>query len=60
MGDKKITISVKTIWAIAPAMAIVGMLLAKDQVGQMVLFILGIGLGVAIGRLYTLGDKKKK
>ena len=44
-----ITIPKKVIAGIAPVAAIVGILLAKDKIGEMFLFLVGVGAGILIG-----------
>jgi len=52
--DKKdsIVINRKTFWALAPAMAIIGILISKHEPGPLILFIMGIVLGIFIQRGY--------
>ncbi|MDX1314612.1 MAG: hypothetical protein R3356_03850 [Eudoraea sp.] len=44
-----ITIPKKVIAGIAPVAAIVAILLSKDKVGEMFLFLVGVGAGILIG-----------
>jgi len=46
-----ITISKRALWAAAPIAAITGILLSRHDPGALVLFFLGIGLGVYLGRV---------
>ncbi len=52
-----ITIPKKVIPGIAPAIGIIAVLIAKDKVGEIVLFMIGIGLGVYIGKGLMKGKK---
>jgi len=45
-----ITIKKKTLWAIAPAIPIIAILLSKRQPGPLLLFLIGIVIGIFIGR----------
>ena len=45
-----IVIKKKMLIGIAPAAAIIGILLSKHQPGPLILFIVGIGCGILIGR----------
>ena len=49
-----IVIPRKAMYGIAPAIAIIAVLLSKDKVGPMVLFLIGIFVGVMIARGYLL------
>ena len=40
----------KALLGIAPAVAIIGLLLSKGDIGPLILFIVGIGAGVLIGK----------
>jgi len=53
MSKKKketITIKKKLLWGIAPAIAIVAILISKHKPGPLLLFIIGIICGIFIGR----------
>jgi len=56
---KKDTISIprKVFYGIAPAIAIAAILIAKGNAGALVLFIVGIGTGVLIGKGFFEGKK---
>lgn len=45
-----ITINKKVFFGIAPAVAIIGVLISKNQIGPLVLFLIGIAAGIIIGR----------
>lgn len=45
-----LSIPKKALLGIAPAVAIIGMLISKGDIGPLLLFILGIGAGILIGR----------
>ena len=45
-----IKVNKKTLWAIAPAMPIIGVLLSKNRPAELVLFLLGIVIGAFIGK----------
>ena len=51
-ADKKevLMIPKKAFLGIAPAVAIIGMLLSKGDIGPLILFIVGIGAGILIGK----------
>ena len=40
----------KALFGIAPAVAIIGMLLSKGDTGPLILFIVGLGAGILIGK----------
>ena len=48
--QENITIPKKAMLGIAPAVAIIGVLIAKDRPGPLLLFLIGIAAGVLIGR----------
>jgi hypothetical protein len=48
--QESFTIKRKTIWAIAPVVAISALLISKHQPGQLLLFILGVIGGILIHR----------
>ena len=52
-----ITINKKMLIGIAPAIAIIGMLISKHQPGPLLLFIIGIVAGIIIGRASTIKSK---
>ncbi len=45
-----IVIPKKAMFGIAPAIAIIGLLIAKNQPGPLLLFFVGIGSGILIGK----------
>ena len=45
-----IRVNKKALRGVAPAVAIIGLLLAKGQVGPMILFMVGIACGIIIGK----------
>ena len=55
--DKKVkkesfTIPKKAMYGIAPAIAIIAVLLSKDKAPEMLLFLIGIFVGIMIGKGY--------
>ena len=54
-----ITIPKKVIGGITPVAAIVAILLAKDKVGEMFLFLVGVGAGIMIGVSWMKGKLKQ-
>ena len=58
--EKKDTITIpkKVIAGIAPVAAIVAILLSKDKVGEMFLFLVGVGAGIMIGISWVRGKGK--
>ena len=46
----------KALFGIAPAVAIIGLLLSKGDIGPLILFIVGIGAGVLIGKGFFEGN----
>ncbi len=48
-GSDTITINKKVMFGVAPAIAIISILLSKNQPGPLLLFIIGIGAGIIIG-----------
>jgi hypothetical protein len=46
--NKTITIPKRVLFGIAPAVAIIGVLLSKGDIGPLILFMLGIGIGSLI------------
>lgn len=60
MEDKKkdnISIPKKAMLGIAPAIAIIGVLVSKNQPGPLLLFIIGIIIGIIIGRGFFQNKK---
>ncbi|MCX2718808.1 hypothetical protein [Lentiprolixibacter aurantiacus] len=53
-----ITIPKKVIAGIAPVAAIVAILLSKDKVGEMFLFLIGVGAGIMIGVSWMKGKSR--
>jgi hypothetical protein len=53
--QKVLKIPKKALFGIAPAVAIIGMLLSKGDIGPLILFIVGIGAGVLIGKGFFEG-----
>ena len=53
-----ITIPKKVIAGIAPVAAICAILLSKDKVGEVFLFLVGVGAGVMIGISWVKGKSK--
>ncbi len=53
-----ITIPKKVIAGIAPVAAICAILLSKDKVGEVFLFLVGVGAGVMIGISWIKGKSK--
>jgi hypothetical protein len=51
-GKDDIVISRKALMGMAMAMPIIGVLLSKRQAGPLVLFLIGISIGVWIGRTW--------
>jgi hypothetical protein len=47
---ESIVIPRKAIYGIAPAVAIIGLLIAKNQPGPLLLFLIGISAGILIGK----------
>ena len=60
-NDKKdsITIPKRVIAGLAPVAAIVAILLSKDKVGEMLLFLVGVGAGIMIGVSWMRGKTKQ-
>ena len=58
--EKKDTITIpkRVIAGIAPVAAIVAILLSKDKVGEMFLFLVGVGAGIMIGVNWMKGKSK--
>ena len=52
-----ITINKKVVWGLAPVVAIIAVLLSKDKVGEMFLFLIGVAYGIFIGIKYIKGQK---
>lgn len=48
--EKIISIPKKALFGIAPAVAIIGLLLSKGNIGPLILFLVGISAGVIIGK----------
>ena len=64
MTEKKkdrdsITIPKRVIAGIAPVAAICAILLSKDKVGEMFLFLVGVGAGIRIGVSWMKGKAKQ-
>ena len=59
-AEKKDTITIpkKIIAGIAPGAAICAILLSKDKVGEMFLFLVGVAAGIAIGISWARGKSK--
>ena len=53
-----ITIPKRVIAGIAPVAAICAILLARDKVGEMFLFLVGVGAGIMIGVSWMKGKSK--
>lgn len=53
-----ITIPKKVIAGIAPVAAICAILLSKDKVGEVFLFLVGVGAGIMIGISWVKGKSK--
>ena len=53
-----LTIPKKALFGIAPAVAIIGLLLSKGDIGPLILFIVGIGSGTLIGKGFFECDKQ--
>ncbi len=47
-----LTIPKKAFLGIAPALAIIGVLLSKGDIGPLLLFLIGISAGVVIGKYF--------
>lgn len=47
----------KALLGIAPAVAIIALLLSKGDIGPLILFIVGIGAGILIGKGFFEGSK---
>ena len=60
-NEKKdsITIPKRVIAGIAPVAAICAILLSKDKVGEMFLFLVGVGTGIMIGVSWMKGKSKR-
>jgi Mg2+/citrate symporter len=62
MSDKSdknfISIPKKAMFGIAPAIAIIAVLLAKDKAPEVLLFLIGISAGVVIGMGFKQGQKQ--
>ena len=58
--EKKDTITIpkRVIAGIAPVAAICAILLSKDKVGEMFLFLVGVGAGIMIGVSWMKGKSK--
>ncbi len=56
--QESFTIKRKTLWAIAPVVAISALLISKHQPGPLLLFILGVIAGIFIGKSLIQGGKK--
>ena len=54
-----ITIPKRIIAGIAPVAAICAILLSKDKVGEMFLFLVGVGAGIMIGVSWMKGKAKQ-
>ena len=48
--QRSVIIPKKAFLGIAPAVAIIGLLLSKGDIGPLILFIVGIGSGILIGK----------
>ncbi len=59
-AEKKDTITIpkKIIAGIAPVAAICAILLSKDKVGEMFLFLVGVAAGIVIGISWAKGKSK--
>ena len=58
--NETITINKKMLAGIVPMMPIIGILLSKGQVGPLVLFLMGIALGIYTGRVSIVNQKEQK
>ena len=58
--NETITINKKMLVGIVPMMPIIGILLSKGQVGPLILFLMGIALGIYIGRVSIVNQKEQK
>lgn len=58
MKQDSITIPKKVLAGIAPVAAIVAILLSKDKVGEMFLFLVGVGAGIMIGVNWMKGKSR--
>ena len=58
--EDSITIPKKVIAGIAPVAAIVAILLAKNKVGEMFLFLVGVGAGIMIGLSWAKAKSKTR
>lgn len=47
----------KALRGIAPAIVIIGMLISKGDIGPLILFIVGISVGIIIGKEFFEGKK---
>ena len=56
--NDSITIPKRVIAGLAPVAAIVAILLSKDKVGEMFLFLVGVAAGIAIGVSWVRGKSK--
>ncbi|WP_048205240.1 hypothetical protein [Methanococcoides methylutens] len=56
-ANDSITINKKVLRALAPVIAILGVLVSKGEVGPLLLFLLGIAAGIYIGMNYKVGTK---
>ena len=56
--QKSIVIPRKAMFGIAPAVAISAILISRHGAGELVLFLLGIGIGIFIGKSLMKGGKK--
>jgi len=48
------------IWVISPVAAIVGLLLSKNQIGPLVLVLVGVVSGIISGRISKTGGEEQK
>jgi len=51
------TINRKVMLGVAPAIAIIAILISKHQPGPLILFLIGIAAGIIIGINWTTGQK---
>ena len=59
MKNENIVINKKMLFGIAPALPIIGILLSKNRPGQLLLFLIGIIIGIIIGKNLIVNKKEK-